>query len=108
MFLKLSDNGGSDGPASALSCARKDRMNMNWTKQFFVTLILAASAASTLGQTAGQAAPATQPPAEQPKASAAQPPKQVPNPRLDWWRQARFGMLSHWGRYSIPARQWKA
>src|SRR5260370_28056 len=107
MFLKLSDNGGSDGPAAALSWAHKDRRNMNWRNQFFVTLILVASAASTLGQTAGQAAPATQPPAEQPKASAAQPPKQVPNPRLDWWREARFGMFIHWGLYAIPAGEWK-
>ncbi len=24
--------------------------------------------------------------------------------RLDWWREARFGMFIHWGVYSIPAR----
>jgi alpha-L-fucosidase len=31
--------------------------------------------------------------------------------RIDWWRQARFGMFLHWGVYSIPGRgewvQWK-
>src|SRR6185295_6657851 len=26
--------------------------------------------------------------------------------RLDWWREARFGMFIHWGLYSIPAGQW--
>ncbi|MCC6699804.1 MAG: alpha-L-fucosidase [Candidatus Hydrogenedentes bacterium] len=24
--------------------------------------------------------------------------------RLDWWRQARFGMFIHWGVYAIPGR----
>ena len=23
--------------------------------------------------------------------------------RMDWWREARFGMFIHWGIYSIPA-----
>jgi alpha-L-fucosidase len=28
------------------------------------------------------------------------------DPRLDWWRDARFGMFIHWGLYSIPAGKW--
>jgi alpha-L-fucosidase len=28
------------------------------------------------------------------------------DPRLDWWRDARFGMFIHWGLYAIPAGQW--
>ena len=28
------------------------------------------------------------------------------DPRLDWWRQAKFGMFIHWGIYSIPAGVW--
>src|SRR5687768_6278868 len=24
--------------------------------------------------------------------------------RIDWWRQARFGMFIHWGLYAIPGR----
>ncbi len=24
--------------------------------------------------------------------------------RIEWWRDARFGMFIHWGVYSIPAR----
>ena len=27
--------------------------------------------------------------------------------RLDWWREARFGMFIHWGLYSAPAGVWK-
>jgi alpha-L-fucosidase len=26
-----------------------------------------------------------------------------PDARLDWWRQARFGMSIHWGLYAVPA-----
>jgi alpha-L-fucosidase len=29
------------------------------------------------------------------------------DPRLNWWREAKFGMFIHWGLYSIPAGQWK-
>lgn len=29
------------------------------------------------------------------------------DPRLDWWRDARFGMFIHWGLYAIPAGFWK-
>ena len=28
-------------------------------------------------------------------------------PRLQWWRQARFGMFIHWGLYTVPAGRWK-
>jgi alpha-L-fucosidase len=27
--------------------------------------------------------------------------------RLQWWREARFGMFIHWGLYCIPAGEWK-
>ncbi|MEX2243561.1 MAG: alpha-L-fucosidase [Fimbriimonadaceae bacterium] len=26
--------------------------------------------------------------------------------RLDWWREARFGMFVHWGLYAVPAGEW--
>lgn len=29
------------------------------------------------------------------------------NARMQWWRDARFGMFIHWGIYSIPAGIWK-
>ncbi len=28
------------------------------------------------------------------------------DPRMEWWRDARFGMFIHWGLYSIPAGEW--
>ncbi len=27
--------------------------------------------------------------------------------RMEWWREARFGLFIHWGLYSIPAGQWE-
>ena len=27
--------------------------------------------------------------------------------RMEWWRDARFGMFIHWGLYAVPAGQWK-
>ncbi len=27
--------------------------------------------------------------------------------RMEWWREARFGMFIHWGLYSVPAGEWK-
>ena len=29
------------------------------------------------------------------------------DPRLDWWREATFGMFIHWGLYAIPAGTWQ-
>ena len=28
------------------------------------------------------------------------------NERMQWWREARFGMFIHWGLYAIPAGEW--
>lgn len=27
--------------------------------------------------------------------------------RMDWWRDARFGMFIHWGLYAVPAGEWE-
>ncbi len=27
--------------------------------------------------------------------------------KMDWWREARFGMFIHWGLYSVPAGEWQ-
>ena len=27
--------------------------------------------------------------------------------RMQWWREARFGLFIHWGLYSIPAGEWQ-
>ena len=29
------------------------------------------------------------------------------DPRLEWWREARFGLFIHWGLYAIPAGEWR-
>lgn len=43
------------------------------------------------------------------------PKKQVPekdeltikqDQRMEWWREARFGMFIHWGLYALPAGEW--
>ena len=31
----------------------------------------------------------------------------VPDSKLDWWRDSRFGMFIHWGLYAVPAGMWK-
>jgi alpha-L-fucosidase len=32
--------------------------------------------------------------------------KQERDSRMQWWREARFGLFIHWGLYSIPAGEW--
>ena len=27
--------------------------------------------------------------------------------RMEWWREARFGMFIHWGLYAVPAGEWQ-
>ena len=27
--------------------------------------------------------------------------------RMQWWREARFGLFIHWGLYAVPAGMWK-
>ena len=27
--------------------------------------------------------------------------------RMQWWREARFGLFIHWGLYAIPAGHWQ-
>lgn len=31
----------------------------------------------------------------------------VGDPRLNWWRDAKFGLFIHWGLYAIPAGEWQ-
>jgi len=30
-----------------------------------------------------------------------------PEHKMDWWREARFGLFIHWGLYAQPAGEWK-
>ncbi|MCF7676206.1 MAG: alpha-L-fucosidase [Akkermansiaceae bacterium] len=62
------------------------------------------------GMTAGAlwAAPAQEPSAAPPAASASQPEGEMTREeRIGWWREARFGMFIHWGLYAIPGGVWK-
>ncbi|MEY2902843.1 MAG: hypothetical protein RLY89_1949, partial [Bacteroidota bacterium] len=29
--------------------------------------------------------------------------KTLNDPKMDWWKEARFGMFIHWGLYAVPA-----
>lgn len=33
-------------------------------------------------------------------------PTEARNQRMEWWREARFGMFIHWGLYAVPAGEW--
>jgi alpha-L-fucosidase len=33
--------------------------------------------------------------------------KEVHEKRIQWWREARFGMFIHWGLYAVPGGTWK-
>jgi alpha-L-fucosidase len=33
--------------------------------------------------------------------------KEAKDARMEWWRDARFGMFIHWGLYAVPAGEWK-
>lgn len=41
------------------------------------------------------------------RAERGQRPGAHADPRLDWWRDAKFGLFIHWGLYSVPAGVWK-
>jgi len=28
------------------------------------------------------------------------------DPKMDWWREAKFGMFIHWGLYAVPSGKW--
>lgn len=28
------------------------------------------------------------------------------DPKMDWWKEAKFGMFIHWGLYAVPAGNW--
>jgi alpha-L-fucosidase len=62
------------------------------TKQHNLTLALLLAAAITNPLTA----------AESPDPYATETPAQR-DARMEWWREARFGMFIHWGVYAVPA-----
>jgi alpha-L-fucosidase len=36
-----------------------------------------------------------------------EPPETEQDQKMDWWREARFGLFIHWGLYAQPAGEWK-
>ena len=58
-----------------------------WTRFIFALALCAGLAAVQGAPRAGRAA-------------------ELPDPRLNWWREARFGMFIHWGLYAVPAGEW--
>ena len=42
----------------------------------------------------------------QQSAPAARPPDPAKEKRLEWFREAKYGLFIHWGLYAIPAGQW--
>ncbi len=74
---------------------------MKLTHRIAVTALLAASPLAVSAQNPTVASTAHPIPAIQDRESPAQR-----NARMEWWREARFGMFIHWGLYSIPAGTW--
>ena len=42
-----------------------------------------------------------------PVPQSTQPPDPAREHRLEWFREAKYGMFIHWGLYAIPAGEWK-
>ena len=66
----------------------------------YVALSAAAFLALAACQSSGPSQP-TQPTTQAPSPAPTELAK--PDDRMDWWREARFGMFIHWGLYAIPA-----
>jgi alpha-L-fucosidase len=41
------------------------------------------------------------------KQKESEPPVPEQDQKMDWWREARFGLFIHWGLYAQPAGEWK-
>ena len=41
------------------------------------------------------------------RVGAQEPAVDATNEKMDWWREARFGMFIHWGLYAIPAGEYE-
>ena len=46
-------------------------------------------------------------PVDDPPVKPAVSPELTRDQRVQWWREARFGMFIHWGLYAIPGGVWK-
>ena len=66
-------------------------------KAVIIAALITASFASTLSQSSEQVAASGPLPTDD----------QFRKKRLEWFRDARFGMFIHWGVYAVPAGEWK-
>lgn len=66
-----------------------------------VSLALAGLPRAHAAQTTRAAPPAESAPEALPRETA-----EARDARMEWWRDARFGMFIHWGLYAIPAGEW--
>ncbi len=78
---------------------------MNLAHRSIATALLMASTSFTYAQLEGSKPDTT--PTSHPVAAIqdTETPAQR-DARMEWWREARFGMFIHWGLYSIPAGEW--
>src|SRR5499425_1608053 len=65
-------------------------------------LLMTAAALAALG-----AATASQPSAISPQPSQSRAPDPAREKRLEWFRDAKYGLFIHWGLYAIPAGEWQ-
>ena len=42
-----------------------------------------------------------------PQTASPAPPDPAKEKRLEWFRDAKYGLFIHWGLYAIPAGEWK-
>ncbi len=78
---------------------------MNFTHRSIATALLLASASFTHAQLASTPPDTTPTNHPVPSIQDTETPAQR-DARMEWWREARFGMFIHWGLYSIPAGEW--
>ena len=72
---------------------------------FLTSMPLAQQPASTSASAAASAAPATSSASARRDLSPAE--KAAREERLQWFREAKYGLFIHWGLYAIPAGEWK-
>jgi hypothetical protein len=77
-------------------------MSIAWRHRLAIRFAVAVWAAACLVAVASPR-PVAQ---SDPQALAHALPQLRPDPRLDWWREARFGLFIHWGLDAIPAGEW--
>lgn len=74
----------------------------------WIVLGLASAAVAQAPAPAGATPPAPSQAVDPAAATPIAPSQAVPtaDTRMEWWRDARFGMFIHWGLYAIPAGAW--